>query len=547
MTCTTSTRPGTDDDCSYIQSRAEMNYDLINEYAQQMRDGVKFEAAKAIAIENGGHKFIYDGAHRFEAAKAAGTSLLVDWKTGTETEAEWLALSANTKHGLRRSTATKQRVTKNALLHEKGAGLSDREIARWCQVDHKTVGKIRKDLVASGEIPQIAEKTVTRNGTEYQQAAKTEPEYVPIWRLERATRAWLEKKWTTPDLKIKALFMIKQGNRDLLNELCNYQRKPHRRQDVKQACNNTLDQITQRRIKAYKEAKAEPSDLENVNLTPHSKSCPKCESTVFYGISACLDCEACEAHWATEAAFTADISIAKGPTPYRYSDYTLHKMKSLICLKCGKQAIEPTGEFPTIHCTECKSIWPRLSIFQDAIFKQKAAKMPESVTRCTTCGNEGEVFYKQLWKCKDCYTNIQEAAAEAQEAPDHTVPTLYCSKCGKETWQKNPPDNPEEILCWHCSPKKAEMTAENEARATEIKTKLKKYATETERKNAAAMAHIKAYKDQVARETTTPHCGACASGSEQWIRQTTRGICPDCLRTLGKAMIEAAEEIKIQN
>lgn len=41
---------------------------------------------------------------------------------------------------------------------------SDREIARRCSVDHKTVSGLRQEL--SGEIPQINRK-VTRNGRTY--------------------------------------------------------------------------------------------------------------------------------------------------------------------------------------------------------------------------------------------------------------------------------------------------------------------------------------------------------------------------------------------
>lgn len=445
MTTTTFKAPD-DPDLIYVQNR-DIDISVINEYAEMMKTGIEFDACSGI-IDSEGKIYVWDGNHRGQAAIRAGKSIRITLEDGTREGAEWMALSANTKHGLRRSRKDKQRIIHDALKHRHSTHRSNREIARHCGVDHKTIGKIRADLVASGEIPQIAEKTVTRNGTEYQQAAKAEPEYVPIWQLERATRAWLEKKWTTPDLRIKALFMIKQGNRDLLDELCKYQRKPHRRQDVRQACNNTLDQITQERVKAYKEAKAEPTKAD---------------------------------------------------------------------------------------------------------------------TRCTKCGQPGEVFYKQLWKCKSCYIEIQEAIANETDAKFNdlwstktqpitempkatTVPTLHCAKCSRQTWQQNPPDNPEEIFCWHCSPKKAEMMAEDEARAAELEAKQVEHTAEIERKNAEAMARIKAYKDPVTREATTV-CLACAPtfNPAAWARDRAQDICPDCLRALGEAMIEAAKEIEIQN
>ncbi|KKM98044.1 hypothetical protein LCGC14_1162040, partial [marine sediment metagenome] len=233
-----------------IQSRAEMNLDLINEYAQEMKDGTIFDAIDA--IRENGHFYIYNGAHRVEAARQINFTLDISWTPGTRADAEWAALAANTKHGLRRSTATKQRVAKNALLHEKGAGLSDREIARWCQVDHKTVGKLRKGLEASGEIPQIAERTVTRNGKTFTQAAKAEPEYAAVWQLEEGVKSWLGKALHSANAtKISILTEIKKktasGKRNLERLLTSdiILPSPRRKQDVVQACNNVLDQMEQ--------------------------------------------------------------------------------------------------------------------------------------------------------------------------------------------------------------------------------------------------------------------------------------------------------------
>ena len=44
-------------------------------------------------------------------------------------------------------------MSQQALSHPYGVNQSDRKIARHCGVDHKTVGKIRKELELSGEIP----------------------------------------------------------------------------------------------------------------------------------------------------------------------------------------------------------------------------------------------------------------------------------------------------------------------------------------------------------------------------------------------------------
>jgi predicted RNA-binding Zn-ribbon protein involved in translation (DUF1610 family) len=152
----------------FIQSRATTDDNLVGEYAAMMREGVQFDAAQGVIDENG-QIYVFDGLHRAQAAKRAGVLLQVEVRPGAKEEAEWLALSANQKHGLRRTQADKQRVVRSALLHPRGASLSDREIARHCGVDHKTVGRIRQEMELSGEIPQIDKRTVTRGEQVYKQ------------------------------------------------------------------------------------------------------------------------------------------------------------------------------------------------------------------------------------------------------------------------------------------------------------------------------------------------------------------------------------------
>jgi hypothetical protein len=151
---------------SFIQSRAATNYDLVDEYVEMMEAGVQFEAAQGVRDESD-QVYVWDGLHRGEAAKRVGKLLLVNIEPGSKQDAEWLALTANQKHGLRRSRADLQRIVRLALLHPKGVGLSDREIARHCGASDKTVGKIRSELEASAEIPQIHKRLVTRNGHTY--------------------------------------------------------------------------------------------------------------------------------------------------------------------------------------------------------------------------------------------------------------------------------------------------------------------------------------------------------------------------------------------
>lgn len=170
-------------DCQYVQSRVTLDMFAVAEYEEMMEHEVLFDPCKGILCDDGAI-VIYDGNHRAEAAKGNGMLLQVDLTPGTASDAEWLAASANTRHGLRRSPGDIEKSVKATLRHPNAQGRSDRDIARHCGCDHKTVGKYRKELEASGERPQMLTKTVTRNGTEYQmtipmpEEPETEPESV---------------------------------------------------------------------------------------------------------------------------------------------------------------------------------------------------------------------------------------------------------------------------------------------------------------------------------------------------------------------------------
>jgi hypothetical protein len=239
---------------SFIQSRAETNQELIAEYAEMMQDGVEFDPAQGVQDE-AGRIFIHDGLHRGEAAKVAGVLLLVEVAPGTKQDAEWLALSANQKHGLRRTQADKQVIIRKALLHPYGVKLSNREIARHCGVSDKTVGRIRREMETTAEIPQLDKRVVQKaDGTTYEidttNIGSSQPEYVPVWKLETAVRYWLESSVdeATAMQVLEAIKHKTAAGQEYLEELLtgNLLPTPHRKGDVIQACHNLLDQLSSR-------------------------------------------------------------------------------------------------------------------------------------------------------------------------------------------------------------------------------------------------------------------------------------------------------------
>jgi predicted XRE-type DNA-binding protein len=60
---------------------------------------------------------------------------------------------------VRRSNADKQKAAKAALLHPKGAGLSDSQIAEHVGVSQPSVGKYRKELEEEGALIKFISRT----------------------------------------------------------------------------------------------------------------------------------------------------------------------------------------------------------------------------------------------------------------------------------------------------------------------------------------------------------------------------------------------------
>lgn len=127
------------------QPRAKLDQEVIEEYRDLYERGV--ELPPIVVFTDGAQYWLVDGFHRRWAAYNAHlTKINCLVYEGTLTDARWASYSVNQTHGLRRTTADKQKAIEAALLHPVGAGLSDSQIADHLGVDHKTVGKYRADL-----------------------------------------------------------------------------------------------------------------------------------------------------------------------------------------------------------------------------------------------------------------------------------------------------------------------------------------------------------------------------------------------------------------
>lgn len=132
------------------QMRVEMRPESIDEYAAEMLNGATFPPV--IVYYDGTDYWLGDGFHRVEAARKIDREAIeADIREGTARDAILHGIGANATHGMRRTQADKRHSVARLLADPDWARWSDRKIAQVAKVDHKTAGKVRREL--SGEIP----------------------------------------------------------------------------------------------------------------------------------------------------------------------------------------------------------------------------------------------------------------------------------------------------------------------------------------------------------------------------------------------------------
>lgn len=149
------------------QMRMGLNITTVTEYAEALREGVRFPAP--IVFYDGSAYWLGDGFHRVDAyTKVYGAmeSIEVEVRSGTRRDAILYAAGANANHGLRRTLADKQRAVDTLLRDEEWAAWADREIARRCNVSPTFVGGRRRAIQADQQAPTDSHRTyTTKHGT----------------------------------------------------------------------------------------------------------------------------------------------------------------------------------------------------------------------------------------------------------------------------------------------------------------------------------------------------------------------------------------------
>lgn len=133
------------------QVRVEMSEQTIADYAEELSVGTVFPAITV--YYDGKVYWLADGFHRVEAARKVGRETIeADIREGSDRDATLHGIGANARHGLRRTQADKRHAVETLLRNPEWSKWSDRHVAKVANVDHKTVGKIRREVLG-GEIP----------------------------------------------------------------------------------------------------------------------------------------------------------------------------------------------------------------------------------------------------------------------------------------------------------------------------------------------------------------------------------------------------------
>ncbi len=144
-----------------IQSRITLDEETVKEYVEAMERGDAFPSLRVFFDDVADQYILADGFHRLAAHLKCfpNDPIAVTLEFGTVEDARWASIAANKDHGLKRTNADKRNAVQMALLHPKGASLSNRQIANHVGVAHDTVNRIRQELESTGRIVQSDSRT----------------------------------------------------------------------------------------------------------------------------------------------------------------------------------------------------------------------------------------------------------------------------------------------------------------------------------------------------------------------------------------------------
>jgi len=129
------------------QARIKLNQDVVNEYAEHLKDGDKFPPM--VVYHDGADHWLADGFHRYFAYKLNKETMAeVEVIAGTIEDAQEYSFSANqgSKRGLSNSAEDNRNIITRMLQSLRWSTWSDVAIAKHVGVSRITVGRVKQSL-----------------------------------------------------------------------------------------------------------------------------------------------------------------------------------------------------------------------------------------------------------------------------------------------------------------------------------------------------------------------------------------------------------------
>jgi len=172
-----------------LQSRVEINEDIVAEYAADIEAGDLFPPVTVFFDST--HFYLADGYHRYYGHKRAGkVSIQCEIINGTIRDAIYYSTAVNAKHGMRRSYADRRKAVMTLLEDFEWHQKTNTEIANHCGVSVSFVSNLRN---SSGKMPDevqyttpSGEKKTRKKNSGRPAKTKKEP---PVQQEEPATPA----------------------------------------------------------------------------------------------------------------------------------------------------------------------------------------------------------------------------------------------------------------------------------------------------------------------------------------------------------------------
>lgn len=163
------------------QPREAFDESVLAEYAESMElddrgfvvDPSGQEWDPIVVYDDDDQLWLADGFHRVRAARSRGINeFQARVIVGNLRDAIKFSLSANAKHGLRRTNADKRRAVERALQDSEWGAFSARALAELCAVSDYMVRQTRSQLEDSGEI-EASTKRVGADGKVHDVSTRT--------------------------------------------------------------------------------------------------------------------------------------------------------------------------------------------------------------------------------------------------------------------------------------------------------------------------------------------------------------------------------------